>query len=102
MKTLEKLKKHFYFYLYLIYYFFIDPLATVETGELMVSGEDFAVFELKECPKKIELHFDKHFDHCHTPCDYSDSELDYVIKHKKLIIEWKVVGVRKIKWKIIY
>ena len=83
----------------------------MQSGEIIVTGKDEAVINLKGKPSKVIVHFK---DHSHVvPCNHHHhDELEWEVQRYKrhhqhlsgyvLVIKWDVTNVREIKWSASY
>jgi hypothetical protein len=80
----------------------------MQSGELTVTGRDYADIPLHKHPAKVEVKFKDHF--IPVPCNpHHHDELSWEL-HKTnlhhgeldLRISWSVTGVREIVWRVYY
>jgi len=85
-----------------------------ECGELIVSGADTIEIYLQNLPHHVECHFkkkpvpapcdhscddDDHNHHRHDKLEWEVQRFHHNFAHKyRLVIKWKVSGVREILW----
>jgi hypothetical protein len=79
----------------------------MQSGELIVTGQNELSIPLKKCPSEIRVYFKDNFEM--TPCNASNADsLEYETheshEHHRhtLIIKWNVSGAREIRWHVGY
>jgi len=72
----------------------------MQSGELIVLGQDEAQIALNGLPIKIDVGYSDNGEII-VPCSphYHDT-LEWEIHHNILIIRWHVGGIREIKWNV--
>jgi hypothetical protein len=86
------------------------PASDFESGELIITGEDTVEIHLRDIPHHVECHFKKvpapppcdphhHHHHHHDKLEWEVQKTSHHHHYKyRLIISWKVAGVREILW----
>lgn len=80
----------------------------MQSGELIVTGNDVATIVLRDAPAEVQVDF-KH-EETIVPCDpHTSDTLEFEVRKSHnvasgyvLIIQWNVSGVREIEWHVAY
>jgi len=77
----------------------------MQSGELIVTGEDSLHIPLDRNPAKVKVDFKDEVDM--VPCSpHNVDSLEFTVHDHKnkfvLIIRWSVTGAREIKWQVLY
>ena len=77
----------------------------MQSGELTVTGMDSFHIKLTGIPAEIKVDFKGEEEL--VPCNpHNIDSLEFVVHHHKnkfvLVIQWSVIGVREIEWKVTY
>jgi hypothetical protein len=77
----------------------------MQSGELIVTGEDSLHITLEKNPAEVKVDFKDEVDlvPC-SPHNVDSLEFNVVDHHNKfvLVIRWAVTGAREIKWQALY